>query len=365
MINRDFWNGKRVLITGHTGFKGSWLSMWLLDMGAIIAGYALEPYTDRDNFVVSQLSNKMLDVRGDLSEMPKLQRLFDEFKPEIVFHLAAQPLVRKSYDYPIETYQTNVMGTLNILECIRKSESVKEAILVTTDKCYYNKEQIWGYRETDAFGGYDMYSSSKACAEILIDSYRNSFLNIKDYDKHGKAIASVRAGNVIGGGDWSKDRLIPDCIKAIQDGKVIEIRSPQAVRPWQHVLDALGGYILLAQKLWEEPTKYSEGWNFGPDITSFENVWSIVQRIIYFYGEGKVKDCSSEDNVHEANLLFLDITKSRLKLGWEPKWSLEIALYKTVEWYKKENNNEDMYECTIGQIREYMEGLNEYKNNYS
>ena len=355
MIKPEFWKDKKVLVTGHTGFKGSWLSLWLLEMGADVAGYALDPYTDEDNFVVTDLANKMLDVRGDLKDIDKLKGLFEEFKPDIVFHLAAQPLVRESYEKPIETYETNVMGTLNVLECIRQSESAKEAILVTTDKCYYNKEQIWGYRENDAFGGYDMYSSSKACAEILIDSYRNSFLNVKDYDKHGKAIASVRAGNVIGGGDWSKDRLVPDCIKAIRQDKVIEIRSPKAVRPWQHVLDALGGYILLAEKLWKEPIKYSEGWNFGPEISSFENVWSVVEKIISIYGNGEVKDCSNSDNVHEANLLFLDITKARLKLGWQPRWNLDKALLETIEWYKKENDNEDMCKVAKRQIKEYME----------
>lgn len=355
MIEESFWRGKRVLVTGHTGFKGSWLSLWLLEMGAEVTGYALDPYTKRDNFCVTGLSDKMLDIRGDLNEQDRLSDLFDKFKPEIVFHLAAQPLVRISYEKPVETYQTNVMGTLYVLECIKNSNSVREAILVTTDKCYANKEQIWGYRENDPFGGYDPYSSSKACAEILIDSYRNSFLNPKDYRNHRKAIASVRAGNVIGGGDWSKDRLIPDCIRSIEQGKKIEIRSPYAVRPWQHVLDAIGGYLLLAQRLWNQPEEYGEGWNFGPEIASFANVWDVTKKIINEMKKGEIIDCSSQKNVHEENLLFLDSTKAWLKLGWRPHWGLDMAIRKTTEWYSKEQEKENMYEVGIKQIEAWRE----------
>lgn len=357
MINEIFWKGKKVLITGHTGFKGSWLSLWMIKLGAEVMGYALDPYTERDNFAVCKVSDKIKDVRGDICDADRLKQVFKEFKPDIVFHLAAQPLVRLSYELPVETYQTNVMGTLNVLECIRQTDSVKVGIMITTDKCYDNKEQMWGYRENDAFGGYDMYSSSKACAEILIESYRNSFLNIKDYNKHNKAIASVRAGNVIGGGDWSLDRLIPDCIKAIQEKKVIEIRSPKAIRPWQHVLDALSGYVLLAEKLWDEPLKYSEGWNFGPELASFENVWNVVNRLIEIEGIGQVKDCSDKEHVHEASLLFLDITKAKLKLGWNPRWNLEKTLEKTLEWYRYERLGKNMYVCSMKQIDEYMEAI--------
>lgn len=354
MINQLFWKDKKVLITGHTGFKGSWLALWLIKMGATVIGYALDPYTERDNFVVSNLSNKMIDIRGDILDRDKMRKAFDNNQPDIVFHMAAQPLVRKSYEYPVETYEINVMGTLNVLECIRESDSVKEAIMITTDKCYYNKEQIWGYRETDAFGGYDMYSSSKACAEILIDSYRNSFLNIKDYGRHRKIIASVRAGNVIGGGDWSVDRLIPDCIKALQEDKVIEIRSPKSVRPWQHVLDALSGYILLAEKLWDNPREYGEGWNFGPDFASFADVSTVVNKLIDIVGKGKVKEYKDLSNMHEANMLFLDTTKAKIKLGWQPKWDLDKAIEETVLWYEEEIKNKDMYAYTMNQIEQYI-----------
>lgn len=353
-INRDFWKGKRVLVTGHTGFKGSWLCLWLIDMGAKVAGYALNPHTDRDNFVVSGLQSKMIDVRGDLKERDKLNQLFEDFQPEIVFHLAAQPLVRESYEKPADTYETNVMGTLYVLECIRFCKSVKTAILITTDKCYKNKEQIWGYRETDAFGGYDPYSSSKACAEILIDSYRNSYFNLERIKEHGKAIASVRAGNVIGGGDWAKDRLIPDCMRAMEQGVPIEVRSPKAVRPWQHVLDALSGYLLLTERLWESPCEYGGGWNFGPEYDSFETVWNIVERVISEMKQGEVIDCSSQQHSHEANLLFLDITKAKSQLGWKPKWKLDQAICKTMQWYKKEMQGEDMYKWGLWQIEEFM-----------
>ncbi len=236
-MNKDFWTGKKVLITGHTGFKGSWLSIWLLELGAQVNGYALPPYTPQDNFVVSNLSSKIIDIRGDIRDYNKLGSVFDEYKPEIVFHLAAQPIVRESYENPLNTYQANVIGTVNTLECIRKSESTMVGVMVTSDKCYENKEQVWGYKENDSLGGYDPYSSSKGCCEIAINSWRKSFVNPIDYSIHGKAIASVRAGNVIGGGDWAKDRIVPDCIRAIEQNENINLRSPNAIRPWQHVLE--------------------------------------------------------------------------------------------------------------------------------
>lgn len=357
MTNKEFWNGKKVLVTGHTGFKGSWLSLWLIQMGAEVAGYALDPYTERDNFVVTGLKDRVFDVRGDVSDREKLGKAFKEFQPEIVFHLAAQPLVRVSYERPVDTYQTNLMGTLYVLECIRETESVREAVLVTTDKVYENKEQIWGYRENDSFGGYDPYSSSKACAEILINSYRNSYFNPKGYEKHGKKIVSVRAGNVIGGGDWSKDRLIPDCIRAMEEGREIEIRNPNAVRPWQHVLDALSGYLLLAERMWEDKDQnlYGGGWNFGPEYDSFATVLDVVEKIISVAGEGKVHVHESVQNFHEANLLFLDITKAKIQLGWHPRWGLEDALQKTVEWYQEEQEGKDMYEVVVREIKEYVD----------
>ena len=266
----NFYKGKRVLVTGHTGFKGSWLSIWLHELGAEVVGVALDPYSDKDNFVLSDIGKKIkADIRADIRDGEKMKQIFAEYQPEIVFHLAAQPLVRLSYEIPVETYEANVMGTIHVMEAIRATESVKVGVMITTDKCYENKEQIWGYRENEPMGGYDPYSSSKGAAEIAISSWRRSFFNPADYGKkHHVALASVRAGNVIGGGDWAKDRIIPDCIRSIEANKTIEIRSPKAIRPWQHVLEPLGGYMLLASKMWEEPTKYCEGWNFGPRTES-------------------------------------------------------------------------------------------------
>ena len=261
----NFYRGKRVLVTGHTGFKGSWLSVWLHELGAEVVGVGLDPATDRDNFMLTGIGEKIkADIRADIRDGERMKEIFAEYKPEIVFHLAAQPLVRLSYDIPVETYQTNVMGTINVMEAIRATDSVKGGVMITTDKCYENKEQIWGYRENEPMGGYDPYSSSKGAAEIAIASWRRSFFNPNDYQRHGKSIASVRAGNVIGGGDWALDRIIPDCIRALEAGKPIDIRSPKAIRPWQHVLEPLSGYMLLAKKMWESPTEYCEGWNFGP-----------------------------------------------------------------------------------------------------
>lgn len=349
---RNTYMGKRVLVTGHTGFKGSWLSIWLNELGAKVIGYALDPYSEKDNFVLSKLSDKIIDIRGDIRDRKHLNEVFNKYKPEIVFHLAAQPLVRLSYDIPLETYEVNVMGTINILEEIRKCKETKIGIMITTDKCYENKEQIWGYRENEAFGGYDPYSSSKGACEIAISSWRNSFMNPKNYKEHGKSIASVRAGNVIGGGDFAKDRIIPDCIRAIEKGRDIEIRNPRAIRPWEHVLEPLGGYLLLGQKMLEDPTKYCEGWNFGPTLDAILNVWEIGEKIIKYYGKGSLRHVSNSKNVHEANLLLLDITKSRFKLDWKPKLTIDESIRLTVEWYKnyKEKN---VYELCVKQIEEF------------
>ena len=269
-IFNNFYRGKRVLVTGHTGFKGSWLSIWLHELGAEVIGVAKDPTTEKDNYVLSGIGEKIkADLRADIRDGQRMKKIFQEYQPEIVFHLAAQPLVRLSYEIPVETYETNVMGTINILEAIRVTDSVKVGIMITTDKCYENKEQIWGYRENEPMGGYDPYSSSKGAAEIAIASWRRSFFNPVDYGKkHTVSLASVRAGNVIGGGDWAKDRIIPDCIRALEANKVIDIRLPKAVRPWEHVLEPLSGYMMLAQKMWEHPTEYNEGWNFGPDSGS-------------------------------------------------------------------------------------------------
>jgi CDP-glucose 4,6-dehydratase len=354
-IFNNFYKGKRILITGHTGFKGSWLAIWLRELGAEVVGVALDPVTNRDNFVLSKIGEKLrADIRSDIRDANKLKQIFAEYKPEIVFHLAAQPLVRLSYDIPVETYEVNVMGTINVLEAIRATDSVKVGIMITTDKCYENKEQIWGYRENEAMGGYDPYSSSKGAAEIAISSWRRSFFNPNEFFKHGKSIASVRAGNVIGGGDWAIDRIIPDCIKAIEANKTIEIRSPKSIRPWQHVLEPLSGYMLLATKMWNEPTKYCEGWNFGPRTESIANVWEVASLLIKYYGNGTLTDISNPNDLHEAKLLMLDISKAKFSLGWEPRTDLQQCIKLVADWYKR-YNNEDVYSLCIEQINHFTE----------
>ena len=350
----NVYKGKRVLVTGHTGFKGSWLSIWLRELGAEVIGYSLEPYTEKDNFVLSHLSEKIVDIRGDIRDRKHLREIFDKYQPEIVFHLAAQPLVRLSYDIPVETYETNLMGTINILEEIRNCGNTKIGIMITTDKCYENKEQIWGYRENEAFGGYDPYSSSKGACEIAIQSWRNSFFNSKDYGKHGKSIASVRAGNVIGGGDWAKDRIVPDCIRALEEEKDIEIRSPKSIRPWEHVLEPLSGYLLLGQKMMEDPIKYCEGWNFGPNLDAIVNVWEVAEKIVKNYGKGNLKDISDPNALHEAKLLLLDITKSRFELEWKLILTIDESIELTIDWYKR-YLNEDVYKLCVEQINKFSE----------
>lgn len=353
-IFNAFYRGKRVLVTGHTGFKGSWLSIWLHELGAEVIGIARDPFTERDNYVLSGIGQKIkADIRADIRDGERMKEIFRQYQPEIVFHLAAQPLVRLSYDIPVETYETNVMGTINILEAIRSTDSVKVGVMITTDKCYENKEQVWGYRENEPMGGYDPYSSSKGATEIAIASWRRSFFNPKDYEKHGKSIASVRAGNVIGGGDWALDRIIPDCFKALEAGKPIEIRSPKAIRPWQHVLEPLNGYMLLASRMWNEPTKYCEGWNFGPRTESISTVWDVASMVIENYGSGKLKDLSTPNALHEAKLLMLDISKAKFRLGWEPRMDIKQCLALTVDWYKR-YSDKDVYDLCVGQIEKYL-----------
>lgn len=348
----NIYKDKTVLVTGHTGFKGSWLSIWLHELGAKVIGYALDPYTERDNFVLSKIGEKIVDIRGDIRDKSKLEEVFNNYQPEYVFHLAAQPLVRLSYENPVETYETNVMGTINVLEAIRKTKATKVGIMITTDKCYDNKEQLWGYRESDPMGGYDPYSSSKGAAEIAINSWRLSFFNPKEFEKHGKSIASVRAGNVIGGGDWAKDRIIPDCIKAIEADIPIEIRSPQSVRPWEHVLEPLSGYLMLGEKMYNNPVEYAEAWNFGPELSSIIPVWNIAQSVINNYERGELKDVSDPNAVHEAKLLALDISKARFKLGWVPTLNIDETIKYTVDWYKDYNNTE-VYELCKQQITDF------------
>lgn len=354
MANKKFWKGKKVLVTGHTGFKGSWLSIWLQSMGADVIGYSLDNNTSKDNYVLASMSEKITDIRGDIRDKNRIESVVDEYKPEILFHLAAQPLVLTSYEKTLETYETNVMGTVNILEVIRKCNSIKEAILITTDKVYENKETIRGYVETDSLGGYDPYSASKACDEIIISSYRNSFFNIDKYNSHGKAIASVRAGNVIGGGDWSDNRIVPDCIRALEVGEPIVIRNKESVRPWQHVLEPLNGYLTLAEKMWKEPQKYSGAYNFGPKQDGIWSVWDVASELVNCYGMGEMKAIINPDKPHEANLLTLDISKAEKILGWTPRLDTKTAIMWTAKWYK-EYKERDVYEICLEQILKYME----------
>lgn len=340
-----FWQGKKVLVTGHTGFKGSWLSLWLQQLGAQVIGLSLAPTSSPNLFDVASVADDMTSIIGDIRDLTLVNKVFQQFQPDIVIHLAAQALVRYSYVDPIETYQTNVMGTLNILEALRSSDSAKVAIMVTTDKCYDNKEQHRPYQETDPLGGHDPYSSSKACAELLIDSYRRSFFT----DPNSTAIASVRAGNVIGGGDWSVDRLIPDIVAASQANEPLNIRYPQAIRPWQHVLEPLHGYLLLAEKLFNHGQDYAEAWNFGPMAEGEQSVSWIAE---YFAQRWATFTWSSdgEDQPHEANVLKLDCSKAREHLDWSPHWSLEKTLEQIDKWYNDFDNNYNMKQVCLEQV---------------
>ena len=358
MFNNIYKN-KKVFLTGHTGFKGSWLALWLTRLGAEVCGYSLSPNTNPSMFQKLDIGNKISkSIIGDILDSEKLEKAISDFQPEIIFHLAAQPLVRLSYSEPLLTYQTNVIGTLNVLEAARKCSSVKAFVNVTTDKCYENKEIQRGYREDDPMGGYDMYSSSKGCVEIMSSSYRRSFL------KDGYAMATARAGNVIGGGDWALDRLIPDCIRGINDGIDIEIRNPVAVRPWQHVLEPLSGYLLLGQKLLEDGQKYADGFNFGPNEESVLTVAEVAKKVTEFYGKGKVI-VGEKSPLHEAGLLMLNIEKAEKILGWAPTYNADDAIKNTVDWYKKfYSNQENMLNFTIKQIEEY-EGSIKWNKSYA
>lgn len=333
-VNSVFWRGKRVLVTGHTGFKGSWLCLWLLEMGAEVIGYALSPASERDNYATCRLEEKVTDIRGNILDAGKLEAVVQKHQPEIVFHLAAQPLVRRSYQEPKLTYETNVIGTLNVLEAIRHTDSVHSAVMITTDKCYENRKTMQGYRETDPMGGYDPYSASKGCAEILIASYRRSFFTQGGSGLCQTAVASARAGNVIGGGDWAADRLIPDCIRAMEAGKPVVLRNPGAVRPWQFVLEPLRGYLMLAERLWEQPAEFCEGWNFGPDAKQVATVGEVAGQIAGLYG-GSVEAREETAAPHEDAVLLLDSTKARERLGWVSQLPLEETLRWTAEWYRE------------------------------
>lgn len=349
------YSGKKVLITGHTGFKGSWLSLLLHKLGANVYGYALEPPTTPSLFEEAKIGELITSYIGDVRDLDQLSDVFNRVKPEIVIHMAAQPLVRDSYKIPIETYAINVMGTVNVLEACRHTESVRAIVNVTTDKCYENKEWYWGYRENEPMGGFDPYSNSKACSELVTSSYRNSFFHPKDYDKHGVAIASARAGNVIGGGDWAADRLIPDFIRAISQNREVVIRSPYAIRPWQHVLEPLTGYLTLAAKLYTEGAKYDGGWNFGPDDKDARNVKWITQRICELWGNGASYEVDTNPQPHEANYLKLDCSKAKAELGWESRWNIDKALESIVAWNKVYLTGQDVRKITEKQIEEFYQ----------
>lgn len=353
MINNAFWKNKKVLITGHTGFKGSWLAIWLEILGADVYGYALKPYTKRDNFNLTGLETRITHILGDIRDFERLKNVFKKNKPEIVFHLAAQPLVRESYINPKETYDVNIGGTVNVLECCRLTDSLKVLINVTTDKCYENKEWVWGYRENDRLGGYDPYSSSKAGSEIVTRAYRNSFFNHKKIDDSWKSISTVRTGNVIGGGDWQKDRLVPDCISALEKKNNIIIRNPSSIRPWQHVLDPLYGYLLLARKMADKPGEYCEAWNFGPEAESIKSVGEIADLVVENWGMGKWESYSEGYAPHETKTLRLDISKAKILLGWNPVWDIEKAVRNTIEWYKI-YSSKNMFHFCEEQIESYM-----------
>lgn len=347
----ESYKNKRVFITGHTGFKGSWLCSLLDFLGAVQAGYSLKPYTLPSHFELLKSSNN--STIGDIANIEALKRSIKHFEPEILFHLAAQPLVRESYKDPINTYQTNVMGTLNLLECIRECPSIKAVVIITTDKVYENKEWVYPYRESDQLGGYDMYSSSKACTELLVKSFQRSFFNEENYkDTHKVLIATARAGNVIGGGDWSTDRLIPDIIKATIEKRVTKIRNPYAIRPWQHVLDCIYGYLLLGIKLLEEKQEFADAWNFAPYSFESKTVKEVAEFAKSIWEDISVEFESPKENHHEAHLLKLDNTKAISQLGWQPKWNTEMSIEETIGWYKKYYiyNQIDTY----GQIEKYL-----------
>lgn len=327
------YKNKKVLVTGNTGFKGSWLCFWLSEMGAIVHGLALEPKTNPNHFTL--LNNNIDTDIIDINNFEKVKNCIEMFSPEIIFHLAAQPLVRYSYKNPLETFNTNIIGTANLLEASKANKNLKAIVVVTSDKCYENKEWIWSYREFEPLGGYDPYSASKACSEIITSSYRNSFFNIEQYKKtHQVLIASARAGNVIGGGDWSEDRLIPDVVKAASDNKKVIIRSPNALRPWQHVLEPLSGYLLIGQKLLEEKREFAEAWNLGPENNSNVTVKDILISVGKYWTQIGF-DIEEEAQKHEANLLRLDSIKANTKLGWKNIWNSEKTIDKTINWYKQ------------------------------
>lgn len=348
-VNSTFWKRKRILLTGHTGFKGSWLSLWLQSMGAEVHGLALKPPTIPSLFIEANVGDGMQSTIGDIRDFPKVLATLQASKPDIIIHMAAQPLVRYSYQEPVETYATNVMGTVHVLEAARKVGSVKAIVNVTTDKCYENKEWVWGYREDEPMGGHDPYSNSKGCSELVTSAYRRSF-----FQKSGIALGSARAGNVIGGGDWATDRLIPDILRAFEKSQSAIIRNPHAIRPWQHVLESLSGYLILAERLYIDGQIFSEGWNFGPYDEDTRTVEWIVERMVQAWGNDAGWQLDGGIHPHEANYLKLDISKTKNKLGWHPRWNLQTALDNIVDWHRHWLSKADVQGKCLNQINDFQ-----------
>ncbi len=351
-MNKEFWKDKTVLLTGHTGFKGSWLTLWLKKLGVKVVGFSKDIPTDPSLFELADVKNGINSILGDIRNYNEIKDVIKKTEPEIVIHMAAQSLVRDSYTNPRETYETNVMGTVNLLDALRDQDNVRVIINVTSDKCYENKELERGYREDDHLGGYDPYSNSKGCSELVTSAFRNSYFNTAEYNKHKVALASVRAGNVIGGGDWAENRLIPDLMNALINNVVIKIRNPEAIRPWQHVLEPLGGYLLLAEKMWIDGEKFSEPWNFGPDEENKSVSW-IIDKITQLYNKKYQIKIDTVENPYEAKILKLDCTKSHKKLNWIPKTNIEQGLQWTVDWYKQYEKQEDIRKITEKQIDDF------------
>ena len=349
LVDINFWKNKKVFITGHTGFKGSWLSIWLMEMGAILKGYSLEPNTDPNLFELANVSNGMDSEIGDIADYENLKNSMESFSPDIILHLAAQPLVRDSYEDPLLTYKINVMGTANLLEVSRHLKDLKSIVIVTTDKCYENKEWEWGYREYEPMGGYDPYSSSKGCVELITSAFRRSFFNSTNI-----ALASARAGNVIGGGDWSKDRLIPDILRSYNLGNKVIIRNPLATRPWQHVIEPLSGYLVLAENLFIKGNEFAEPFNFGPKDEDCQSVESILNLINKNWNSCPGWSLDKLANPHESKFLKLDISKSKNRLDWTPRWNLEVAIKRIVDWNTAYLNSENMREYCINEIKSYL-----------
>ncbi len=349
-INPSFWSGKRLFLTGHTGFKGSWLSLWLQSMGVELYGFALTPPTNPALFNEANVAQGMTSTIGDIREYDTLFKAMQAARPDIVIHMAAQPLVRYSYEAPVETYATNVMGTVNMLEAARQVGTARAIVNVTTDKCYENREWIWGYREDEPMGGYDPYSNSKGCAELVTSAYRNSFLK-----NCGIAVATARAGNVIGGGDWAADRLVPDILRSFEASQPVIIRNPHAIRPWQHVLEPLHGYLLLAEQLYTGGQTFAEGWNFGPKDDDARPVQWIVEQMVNQWGQGASWQQDGGVHPHEANYLKLDISKAKARLGWQPRWPLATALEKIIAWHQACLTATNMHEFTMQQIANYAQ----------